>query len=175
MPQGWCLAQMSDLFIVNPKNKLEDAVEAGFVPMGLVDDGYSGNHSYERRPWGEIKKGYCHFTNGDIAVAKISPCFENRKSTIFKRLPNGVGAGTTELVILRGEQLFSQYFLYLFKSDWYIAQGTKYFKGVVGQQRVNKEIFTSLNVAVPPYNEQVRIVTQIQQLFKLFDIMTENL
>ena len=31
------------------------------------------------------------FQNGDIAVAKISPCLENRKSVVFCNLPNGIG------------------------------------------------------------------------------------
>lgn len=166
---------MSDLFVINPKNKADDEIEAGFIPMGLVNDGYNGGHKYEHRKWGEIKKGYCHFTNGDIAVAKISPCFENRKSTIFDGLPNGIGAGTTELVILRGRELFAPFFLYLFKSDWYIVQGTKNFKGVVGQQRVNKEIFTSLEIAVPPYAEQVRIARAIKKIFSHLDTIMESL
>ena len=46
--------------------------------------------------WGEIKKNHTHFANGDVAFAKISPSFENRKSMVLKELPNGIGAGTTE-------------------------------------------------------------------------------
>ena len=142
--------------------------------MANVDDGFSGTHSYIERKWGEVKKGYCHFQNGDIAVAKISPCFENLKSTIFHSLPNNIGAGTTELVILRGHLVYAPYFLYLFKSQWYIGKGKVYFKGVVGQQRVNRDIFTSLEVPLPPLNEQRRIVSMIQRLFVVIDIVENN-
>ena len=45
----------------------------------------------------DIKKGFTHFAEGDIVVAKISPCLENRKSAIVTSLPKGIGAGTTEL------------------------------------------------------------------------------
>ena len=117
--------------------------------MTNVEDGFSGNHSFEIREWKDVKKGYCHFQNGDIGVAKISPCFENLKSCIFRSLPNGIGAGTTELVVLRSLGVYSPFYLYLFKSSWYVSQGTKYFKGVVGQQRVNKAIFTDLEVPLP--------------------------
>mgnify|MGYP000516577407 CR=1 FL=1 len=139
--------------------------------MSLVEDGFSGNHLYEERIWKDIKKGYCHFQNGDIGIAKISPCFENRKSTIFENLPNGYGAGTTELVILRPIILYTKFYLYVFKSDWYVQEGTKYFKGVVGQQRVHKEIFTDLQIPLPPFAEQQRIVAEIERWFSLIDII----
>ena len=139
--------------------------------MACVDDGFGYAHSFETRPWGEIRKGYSHFQNGDIGIAKISPCFENRKSTIFYDLPNGIGAGTTELTVLRGHCVNIEFYLYLFQSEWYIFEGTKEFKGVVGQQRVNKEIFTTLIIPLPPIEEQNRIVTEIKKWFSLIDTL----
>ena len=157
--------------MLNPKNEVEDNAEVGFIPMTNVEDGFSGDHTFEVREWKGVKKGYCHFQNGDIGVAKISPCFENLKSCIFHSLPNGFGAGTTELVILRSIGVYSPFYLYLFKSTWYISQGTKYFKGVVGQQRVNKAIFTELEVPLPSYGEQQRIVAEIEKWFAFIDII----
>lgn len=61
--------------------------------------------------------------------------------------------------------------MYLFKSSWYISQGTKYFKGVVGQQRVNKAIFTDLKVPLPSVAEQERIVAEIKRWFTFIDII----
>ena len=165
------MAEMSDLFLLNPKNEVDDETEVGFVPMACVEDGFSGNHSFETRKWEDVKKGYCHFQNGDIGVAKISPCFENLKSCILHSLPNGVGTGTTELVILRSLGVYVPFYMYLFKSSWYISQGTKYFKGVVGQQRVNKAIFTDLKVPLPSVAEQERIVAEIKRWFTFIDII----
>ena len=149
-------------------------MKVGFIPMALVEDGFSGNHFYEERTWKDVKRGYCHFQNGDIGIAKISPCFENRKSTIFKNLPNTYGAGTTELVILRPIKVYTKFYLYLFKSDWYVKEGTKYFKGVVGQQRVHKEIFTDLHIPLPPFAEQQRIVEEIEYWFALIDQIEQD-
>ena len=171
VPSSWEIVPLSELFILNPKNDVEDDVEVGFIPMTNVEDGFSGDHSFEVREWKDVKKGYCHFQNGDIGVAKISPCFENLKSCIFHSLPNGFGTGTTELVILRSMGVYSPFYLYLFKSTWYISQGTKYFKGVVGQQRVNKAIFTELEVPLPSYREQQRIVAEIEKWFALIAII----
>ena len=171
VPKGWCVVSLSELFMLNPKNEIDDNAEVGFIPMTNVEDGFSGDHTFEVREWKGVKKGYCHFQNGDIGVAKISPCFENLKSCIFHSLPNGFGAGTTELVILRSMGVYSPFYLYLFKSTWYISQGTKYFKGVVGQQRVNKAIFTELEVPLPSYGEQQRIVAEIEKWFAFIDII----
>ena len=171
IPNSWTMAEMSDLFLLNPKNEVDDETEVGFVPMACVEDGFSGNHSFETRKWENVKKGYCHFQNGDIGVAKISPCFENLKSCILHSLPNGVGTGTTELVILRSLGVYVPFYMYLFKSSWYISQGTKYFKGVVGQQRVNKAIFTDLKVPLPSVAEQERIVAEIKRWFAFIDII----
>ena len=175
IPSSWVWVKLEDIFEINPKNHNNDDDECGFVPMANVQDGYSGKHTFEVRKWREVKKGYCHFQNGDIAVAKISPCFENLKSVIMRSLPNNIGAGTTELVILRSKEVFAPYFLYLFKSPWYISKGTVYFKGVVGQQRVSRDIFTKLAVPMPPFNEQKRIVAKIDELFAVIDQIQQSL
>ena len=174
IPKSWIMAQMSDLFLLNPKSEINDNTEIGFIPMACVDDGFSGKHSFGIRNWGDVKKGYYHFQDGDIGVAKISPCFENLKSCILQSLPNGVGTGTTELVILRSLGVYAPFYLYLFKSSWYISQGTKYFKGVVGQQRVNKAIFTELEVPLPSVAEQERIVAEIKRWFGLIDLIEKD-
>ena len=169
IPENWCWVEMSDIFLLNPKNDINDNVEGGFIPMACVCDGYSGEHTFITKQWGDIKKGFSHFQNGDIGIAKISPCFENRKSVIFSNLPNNIGSGTTELVILRGILVNTAFYLLLFKSDWYISEGTKYFKGVVGQQRVHKDIFTTLQVPMPPLREQQKIVDSVKKWFSVID------
>ena len=175
IPCSWEYVQVEDLFELNPKSNLPDETKVGFVPMALVEDGFSGKHTFEVKQWKDVKKGYCHFQNGDIGVAKISPCFENLKSTIFENLPSNHGAGTTELVILRPSSfVVPKFYLYLFKSLWYNSEGTKYFKGVVGQQRVHKGIFTDLKIPLPPLAEQHRILAEVERLFTLIDKLECN-
>ena len=169
IPENWCWVEMSDIFLLNPKNDINDNVDGGFIPMACVCDGYSGEHTFITKQWGDIKKGFSHFQNGDIGIAKISPCFENRKSVIFSDLPNNIGSGTTELVVLRGIIVNTAFYLLLIKSDWYISEGTKYFKGVVGQQRVHKDIFTTLQVPMPPLREQQKIVDSVKKWFSAID------
>ena len=70
IPESWAYCQVSDIFELNPKNDVPDDTQSGFIPMACVDDGFGYAHSFETRPWGEIRKGYSHFQNGDIGIAK---------------------------------------------------------------------------------------------------------
>ena len=175
IPKNWCLAKIKDVFIINPRNKVAYDVIAGFIPMTLINDGYSNTFSFEERTWETIKTGFTHFANGDIAVAKISPCLENRKSIVLRDLPNGIGAGTTELHVFRSSFVHPEYALYFFKSEYFIDKCVGTFNGVVGQQRVGKNIIEEIKIPIPPTNEQKRIVSAIKSIFTQLDTITAEL
>ena len=175
LPNGWCYASIKEVFTINPKNKADDSSEAGFISMTNISDGYFNTFRYEIRQWNEVKTGFTHFADGDIAVAKISPCLENRKSIILKDLPNGIGAGTTELYIFRSQCIDAKYGLFFFKSDYFINQCINSFNGVVGQQRVSKSIIEDIDIAIPPLEEQMRIANIVSLLFSTLDKIAEEL
>ena len=175
VPKGWCFAKIKDIFIINPKTKANDYDMAGFVSMSMINEGYVDSYQYETREWSSIKAGFTHFQDGDIAVAKISPCLENRKSMILKGLPNGIGAGTTELHVFRSSIVDARYALYFFKSDYFIAQCIGTFNGVVGQQRVGKSVIEDIVFPLPPLEEQRRIACTISVIFKHLDNILSEL
>ncbi len=97
IPAGWQWSQLATVGFISPRNDADGARLASFVPKTLIPAEYGSSHSHEVRPRDEIKSGYTHFAEGDMGLAKITPCFENGKSTIFRDLTGGIGAGTTEL------------------------------------------------------------------------------
>lgn len=169
IPESWKWVRIAQVVILNPKNDLDDTLEVGFIPMTCVSDSYQNKHTFEVRKWKDIKKGFTHFANGDIGVAKITPCFQNRKSVIFKKLPNGFGAGTTELTVSRiiGDTLCPEYLLWFFKTDYFISNGVKSFTGTAGQQRIHKDYLPCCLFPLPPLAEQKRIVAKLEQLLPL--------
>ena len=175
LPDSWYLTDIKNIFTINPKNKVADDVIAGFVPMTNIADGYSNEFRFESKLWGDIKKGFTHFAEGDIVVAKISPCLENRKSVIVTSLPNGIGAGTTELFVFRSQCVLAEYGLYFFKSDLFINHCVGTFNGVVGQQRISKSIIESIKFPLPPISEQKLIVDAIHTVFAKLDTIMESL
>ena len=164
IPNGWEWARISNIFQINPKNICNDELEVAFIPMEKLSAGYGSNYSYEKVKWSKIKKSFTHFANGDIAFAKITPCFQNRKSAVFEKLPNGIGAGTTELKILRtfAETINRYYLLYFLKSPYFIEEAI--FKGTANQQRIISGYLENKLFPIPPLAEQQRIVEKIEEL-----------
>ena len=175
VPSNWTVCMVKEVFRINPKTKASDNIDAGFVPMSNIQDSFKNSISFEPRTWGSIKKGYTHFEDGDIVVAKISPCLENRKSAVIDGLPNGIGAGTTELNVFRSEYVHPLYGLFFFKSDFFISQCVGSFNGVVGQQRVSTRIIEDMVFPVPPRQEQERIINKVNELFQILDDISTNL
>ena len=175
LPDSWQVVKIKDVFTINPKNKVDDDIDAGFVSMSMIDDGYRDSYQFEKKKWSLIKSGFTHFQDGDIAIAKISPCLENRKSMILKKLPNSIGAGTTELHIFRSSIVDSKFALYFFKSDYFINQCIGTFNGAVGQQRVRKNTIEDIEFPLPAYEEQKRISEKITHIFECLDKITAEL
>ena len=169
IPQGWEWCRVSSLFQINPKVVAEDNTSAAFIPMEAISAGYGSEFRYYEKKWGEIKSGYTAFADNDIAFAKITPCFQNRKSAIFEGLPNGIGAGTTELKILRtyGETINRWFVLYFLESPYFIDEAT--FKGTANQQRIIVGYLENKLFPLPPLAEQERIVGKIGLVMPIID------
>ena len=166
IPETWQWVRIRDVFQLNPKNEAEDEKLVAFIPMEKISAGYKSNFTFDTAKWGTIKKGFTHFANGDVAFAKITPCFQNRKSAIFHDLPNGIGAGTTELKVLRpyGNTIDRWYLLYFLESPYFIDEAT--FKGTANQQRIVVGYLEDKLFPLPTQKEQQRIVAQIEKLFE---------
>ena len=133
--------------------------------MEKIDATYQSNFSFSVRKWHEIKSGFTHFADGDVAFAKITPCFQNRKSMILKGLPNGIGAGTTELKVLRtyGNTISTEYLLFFLESPYFVEEAI--FKGTANQQRIISGYLENKLFPIPPQKEQQRIVDIINASF----------
>ena len=169
IPGSWKWVRVAQIVTLNPKNDLADDLETSFIPMPCVMDGFRNQHTFEIKLWKDIKKGFTHFAEGDVGVAKITPCFQNRKSVIFRNLKNGYGAGTTELTVVRtiNDTVLPEYLLWLFKTEYFIANGVKSFTGTAGQQRIHKDYLATCLIPLPPLAEQKRIVTKLDEILPL--------
>ena len=170
IPDSWCRTRLENVVTINPRNDLSDDMEVSFVEMKAIADGYNNHFSAATRPWKEVKSGFTHFQDGDVGFAKITPCFQNRKSVVFSGLQNKYGAGTTELHILRPikRTILPKYLLCFVKSPYLIEHGKQKFSGTAGQQRFGTDEVKKTLFPLPPLGEQERIVKQVE-------IILENL
>ena len=162
IPSNWQWVRLGKVTIVNPRNTISDEMSVGFIPMTNISPGYGNSIECEQRYWKDVKSGFTHIAEGDVAFAKITPCFQNRKSFIAANLPNGFAAGTTELNILRpyDNTIDTRYLLWFLKSEYFISEAK--FKGTAGQQRVVTDYVLNRLFPLPPVKEQIRISNHLE-------------
>ena len=162
IPSNWQWVRLGKVTIVNPRNTISDEMSVGFIPMTNISPGYGNSIECEQRYWKDVKSGFTHIAEGDVAFAKITPCFQNRKSFIAANLPNGFAAGTTELNVLRpyNNTIDTRYLLWFLKSEYFISEAK--FKGTAGQQRVVTDYVLNRLFPLPPVKEQIRISNHLE-------------
>lgn len=177
LPQGWTKSAIGDLIELNPKNRCEDDAQVGFVPMPLLGKSYLGQIAFEPRQWRDVKTGYTHFADGDVLLAKITPCFENGKAGIAENLPSGIGAGSTEYFVCRTfpEVLHPKYLLAFFKTENFVNSGATQMTGSVGHRRVPKNYVTDTLIPLAPPSEQKRIADKLDTVLARVDACRERL
>ena len=177
LPDGWEWTTLTRIAEINPKIDVsDDEQEISFIPMPLISTKFDGSHEFEIKKWKDVKKGYTHFANGDIAIAKITPCFENSKAAIFSGLKNGIGVGTTELHVARpfSDIINRKYLLLNFKSPNFLKSGESQMTGSAGQKRVPRFFFENNPIPFPPLQEQERIIIRFTQLMSLCDQLEQQ-
>ncbi len=177
LPVGWVHAQVGDLVDLGPKNDCHDDTQVGFVPLQRLGVDYLARHSHEPKAWREVKKGYTHFQDGDVLLARITPSFENGKAGIARGLPNGIGAGSTEYIVCRpySDALDPRYLLAHFKTRPFLLAGEMVMTGAVGQQRVPKSFVLESNLPLAPLNEQRRIAAKLDTALVTVDACRQRL
>jgi type I restriction enzyme M protein len=158
--------ELNELCEVNPKkSEVKDKnFEVSFVPMSDV----SGQDYYfepkQTKKIEEVYKGYTYFAENDILLAKITPCFENGKSAIVRKLKNGIGFGSTEFIVLRSYEKTIPEWIYNFVANTqFIDEGKKHMTGSAGQRRLNIDFVRSYKIPLPSLEIQKKLVAEAEK------------
>src|SRR5262249_36935915 len=137
--------------------RLPDDAPVTFLPMEAVWPGKRLDLS-QRRDKAQVAIGYTRFQSGDVLVPKITPTFEAARSILTPKLATGVGAGTTELHVLRpGSRIDGRYLAYIVNSVPFLRLGEAEMYGVAGQKRVPDEFIRNFLIDLPELEEQRQI------------------
>jgi type I restriction enzyme, S subunit len=171
---------------VNPLSRrfdrLPDDELITFLPMENVWPGAQLDLS-QSRPKSAVATGYTRFESGDVIVPKITPTFEAGRSVLIPQIPHDVGAGTTELHVVRpGTDVDPRYLLYIFLGHDFLKIGESELYGVAGQKRVPDDLLRNWTVDLPPLDEQRRIAdfldaetARIDELVRLRNLQVDRL
>ena len=176
VPTHWEVKRGRFCADVNPQplRSLHPDSEASFVPMEAVGE-YGGLNLDQTRYVFEVNSGYTEFKDGDVVVAKITPCFENGKGALATGLLNGIGFGTTELHVLRPFENLDVRFLFYFSiSQVFRNMGEGEMYGAGGQKRVPPEFCKDIQIPLPPVEEQHAIADFLDRAtVKIDTLMTK--
>ena len=179
IPSHWAVKRLRFVAELNPSKSevshLAADTEVSFLPMEAI--GEDGSLELDRfRPLADVQTGYTFFRDGDVTIAKITPCFENGKGAAMRNLCNGIGFGTTELIVTRPKatQTTSTYLHWLFTSRPFRKAGEAFMYGAGGQKRVPDDFVRDFAIGFPPLPEQRHIVTFLDREAAKIDALVEE-
>ncbi|WP_234263637.1 restriction endonuclease subunit S [Hydrogenophaga sp. NFH-34] len=173
------MVRLSDVAQINPrfdKTSLADDAQVSFVPMAAVGAADGQIDASTTRPFGEVKKGYTPFREGDVLFAKVTPCMENGKMAVARGLQNGVGFGSSEFHVLRpSERVDAKYLYHFVSSESFRKEAARHMTGAVGLRRVPTAFLADAELPLVDLDEQRRIVAEIDKQFSRLDEAVANL
>jgi len=164
VPEHWEVLRLKFAVTLNPSKQeakeLGDQKVVSFLPMEAIGEDGSLRLEHEKTVT-ECLSGYTYFRDGDVCVAKITPCFENGKGAILRKLKGGIGFGTTELIVARPEKekIASKFLDYVFRSQTFRRLGESEMYGAGGQKRVPDSFVRDFTAILPSIEEQSQITT----------------
>ena len=166
VPEHWEVKRLRHVATLNPSpdwRALEQQKrEYPFFPMEAI--GEAGElDSSGRKLLDDCRSGYTYFAEGDVAFAKVTPCFENGKGAVLCGLEGGHGFGTTELTVLRPTAIDRDYLYALTFADSFRQPGASEMLGSGGLKRVPDEFTRNYRIALPPPAEQSAIVAALDR------------
>ena len=171
----WPMVKLGEVCTINPPkgelDGLDPGTEVSFVPMSQLRENQPLLDLAEVRTLGEVLKGYTYFRDGDVLLAKITPCFENGKGAIVRGLRNGIGFGSTEFIVLRPDpcRILPDLLYHFIASPAFRRLGVAHMTGSAGQQRVPVSVVECYEIPLPPLEEQERIVAELEGYRKVIE------
>jgi type I restriction enzyme S subunit len=178
VPIHWDICRVKNIATVNPsksevRGRPADA-QVSFIPMEAI--GEKGELDTSRvKNLSDVLTGYTYVSDGDIMIAKITPCFENGKGAIAKNLVNGIGFATTEVIPIRPNQpKYANFLFYVLNCNpfKFLAESSMY--GAGGQKRVADSFVAEYHLSLPSESEQVKIVSFLDHETAKIDTLIEK-
>ena len=165
----WKEYKFSDFANINPPVKLINGERYSFIEMKDLSDGQKYCFpSVERKLTGGSR-----FREGDTLFARITPCLENGKICQVRGLKDDLGFGSTEFFVFRGKAGISDNDFVFYLSRWNEVRSfaEMNFDGTSGRQRVPKDAFNNLILALPDLPEQKSIAAILSSLDDKIDLL----
>ncbi len=160
IPSSWLVKAIKFTSLINPSgDRAQKDEQVTFLPMVAVL--VNGKYDVTRV---DIRDAFpaslTEFNQGDILLAKITPCFENGKAAFLEELPTQKGIGSTEFHVFRvhRNQLTPKFLYYAICNGAFRTYAQVFMEGIAGQKRITTPFVSNTKMPVPSIEEQNRIV-----------------
>lgn len=136
----WATIPLRYVCELNPSVSFEgfdEDTELTFLPMDRVKSGYFLPNTDK---FSKYASSYNAFEEGDIVLAKVTPCFENGNIAIAQNLEGGKGFGSSELFVIRPKKGHRKFLFYYFQSSAFKQEGEASMTGAGGLKRVSPDL-----------------------------------
>jgi len=139
---------------------LEEDDELTFLPMERVKNGYFLPNTDK---FSKYSSSYNAFEEGDIVLAKVTPCFENGNIAIAEKLEGGKGFGSSELFVIRPKKVNREFLFYYFQSSAFKQEGEASMTGAGGLKRVSPDLLRQHHLPCPDGETQCLIADYLDR------------
>lgn len=154
IPENWEVLRLKDVSILYPMCKRNSySGNVSFVPMESLR---CGEIDLKEIPFEYALGKYNYFENGDLLIAKVTPCFENGNISLADGLLQGIGFGSSEIFVLKTtpKQLLNKFMFYVSFTESFKARACSTMHGVGGLKRIDPLFMRTYELSIPPITEQ---------------------
>ncbi len=163
MPFDWEISRIKYVSEFEPssdKNGLNEDSMITYTPMDCIKNGWFINQT---APLGSVASSLTAYQNGDIVMAKVTPCFENGNIAIMENLSSGYGLGSSELFVFRARSIETKFLFYWLRNDRFIQSACSTMTGTGGLKRVSPTFVKNCYLHLPPVEEQKEIADYLDK------------
>lgn len=165
IPEGWGVGSANDVLEINPSLSLSTGKSAAYVDMNsLPTEGYMTSQIQQKEFKGGVK-----FQNGDVVIARITPCLENGKTGLITQLQQNdqIGFGSTEFIVLRGKDFpISSFTACLSRSEYFRKYAIMNMTGTSGRKRVDAKDIALFPMVIPEKKILEKFENLVSPFFK---------
>ncbi len=168
------LVRIGDVCVMNPRKSqlanLDPGLTVSFVPMADLNENQMTFNPSKVKVLSEVSASYTYFANGDVLLAKVTPCFENGKAGLALDLVNGIGFGSSEFYVLRsGEHALPEWVYFCVTHSQFRDSAVGQMTGTGGLQRVPRDFVEDFRIPLPPLEVQQEIAAEIEGYQRVID------
>ena len=148
-PTGWSTIPLRYVTQLNPSvplGELNESDELTFLPMDKIKSGY---FLHNVATYSKYVPSYTVFAEGDILIAKVTPCFENGNIAVADKLVGGKGFGTSEVFVIRPTKVETKFLFYYLQSTGFKQAGEASMTGAGGLKRISSELLRQHHLPLP--------------------------